>query len=92
MPMCYYCGAPTTGRNRVCDSFDCREKQKHSWYDSRFVIPEGFLTTTQFAKMSGISVQAVTKNCRQKKYPGAFQDVKSGRWYIPKDCLKEKGG
>lgn len=87
MPTCFYCGAPTPGRRRVCNSFDCISKMKESWLTSRIVVPEGFLTATRFAKKAGISVQAVAKNCRRGKYAGSFQDEKSGRWYIPEDCL-----
>lgn len=61
---------------------------QESWHHTSLTAPDGFIEAVQFAKMKGISRQAVTKNCRNGKYPGAFQDPVSGRWYIPKDGVK----
>jgi len=93
MPLCPFCGRPTIGRNRVCDNLDCRKQMQTSWFENNIAIPEGFLTSTEFAKAKGISVQAVAKNCRKGSYVGAFQDAQSGRWYIPADIPDlPKGG
>lgn len=85
MGKCAFCGAPTTGRNRTCGSIECFRKQQEGWFEGQILVPEGYLTATQFAKRKGISVQAVSKNCRNGKYEGAFQDPQSGRWYVPAD-------
>lgn len=73
----------TSGRNRVCDSPVCREEMRRTWNETSIAIPAGYLEANLYAKKLGISRQAVTKNCRAGKYPGAFQDPQSGRWYVP---------
>lgn len=50
-------------------------------------VQEGFCTAKEFAARYGISIQAVSRNCKSEKYHGAFQDWHSGRWYIPKDTV-----
>ena len=75
MRICPICGKnPLKGRQRVCDSVICREEMRKSWYEEKIVAPEGYLRASEFAKKYGITPQAVTKNCRAGKYPGAFQD------------------
>ncbi|MBA1335863.1 MAG: hypothetical protein HPY66_1681 [Firmicutes bacterium] len=85
MAICPICGRETRGKNRICDSPICRKELQNSWYESSIAIPEGYLSVTEFAKKRNISVQAVAKNCRAGKYPGAVQEPQSGRWYIPED-------
>lgn len=86
MRLCSICGKnPVKGRQRVCDSPICREEMRKAWHEEKIVVPEGYLTVKEFATKIGLTVQAVSKNCRRGKYPGAFQDQKSGRWYIPED-------
>ena len=87
---CHYCGAPTRGRNRVCDSLVCRERMLEDWRNTRIAIPHGFYTAAQFAKKAGLTRQAILQRCRKGKYPGTFQDSKSGRWYIPIEYLKKE--
>jgi hypothetical protein len=53
------------------------------WSEGPIATPIGFLEAAVYARREGISRQAVTKSCRAGKYPGAFQDRRSGRWYIP---------
>jgi hypothetical protein len=86
--ICPFCGRPATGQNRVCDSPICRDELRKSWAEGAIIVPDGFVTVTEYAKMKNISVQAVGKNCRQGKYSGAFQDKQSGRWYIPEETVK----
>lgn len=69
----------------MCDSVICQEEMRKAWHEEKIVIPDDYLTASQFAKKYGLTPQGVSKNCRAGKYPGAFQDEKSGRWYIPKD-------
>lgn len=83
MKSCVFCGKPATPTSRICDSTECAKRQYDSWMEESIVVPDGFVTATEFAKVKGISVQAVAKNCRNGKYEGAFQDPQSGRWYIP---------
>ena len=49
------------------------------------------MSAYDYAKLKGISRQLVTRNCRDEKYPDAFQDPISGRWYVPKDSAKITG-
>jgi len=86
MRICPICGKnPLKGRQRVCDSVICQEEMRKAWHEEKIVIPDDYLTASQFAKKYGLTPQGVSKNCRAGKYPGAFQDERSGRWYIPKD-------
>lgn len=85
MNTCAFCGGETSGRRRICDRLECIEKMKRSWYEESIAIPDGYLTVSEFAKKNQITTQAVSKNCRAGKYPGAFQDEQSGRWYVPKE-------
>ncbi|MFA5485454.1 MAG: hypothetical protein WC260_04375 [Candidatus Pacearchaeota archaeon] len=86
MKLCPICNKnPVHGRNRVCDSPICREEMRKSWHEEKIVIPDGYLTASQFAKKKGLTPQGVSKSCRAGKYPGALQDEKSGRWYIPEN-------
>jgi hypothetical protein len=85
MSVCPFCHKETTGKNRVCDSLDCRKKMYDSWFDGKIQVPKEYLTVTQYAKEKGITVQAVAKNCRNGKYLNAYQNQQSGRWYIPKN-------
>ena len=64
---------------------------RKAWANASLTAPEGFLEAVEYAKIKGISRQAVTKNCRAGKYPDAFQDPISGRWYVPKDSAKITG-
>jgi hypothetical protein len=92
MKICPICKKNTvSGRNRVCDSPICREEMRKEWHDTSLAVPEGFLEANEYAKKKGISRQAVTKNCRTGKYQDAFQDPKSGRWYVPIDGTKIAG-
>ena len=87
MRICPICGKnQLKGRQRVCDSVICREEMRKSWYEEKIVAPEGYLRASEFAKKYGITPQAVTKNCRAGKYPGAFQDPKSGWWFVPESA------
>jgi len=87
MKLCAICGKNLVyGRNRICDSPICREEMKKSWYNEKIVIPDGYLTSSLFAKRKGLTPQVVTKGCRAGKYLGAFQDEKSGRWYVPENA------
>ncbi|EGO63524.1 plasmid mobilization protein [Acetonema longum] len=86
MSNCPFCGRPTIGRARICESTECAKRQQDSWFDGQISVPDGFLTAADFAKERGISRQMVTRNCTNGKYPGAFQDPQSGRWYIPDDA------
>lgn len=83
--ICPFCDRPTSGRNRICDSPICRQELRKSWNESTISVPEGYVEANVFAKIKNITRQAVTQNCRKGKYPGAFQDQQSGRWYIPRD-------
>ncbi len=74
---------PVSGRNRICDSISCRKEMQKTWYEGNITIPDGYLTAAEYAKKKGISIQAVTKNCRAGKFLDAFQDPRSGRWYVP---------
>ncbi len=47
-----------------------------------------YLTISQFAKIKGVTKQAVHKQCKAGKYVGAYQD-ESGRWRIPEEALTQ---
>ncbi len=84
MGICSFCGALTNGKNRACDDPDCQKKLRDNWRTGiTITVPDGYMTATQFAKWAGISPQMAVRNAKAGKYPDAFQDPRSGRWYIP---------
>jgi hypothetical protein len=84
MGICAFCGAPTDGKNRACDDPDCQKKLRDNWRTGIMIkIPDGYISVAQFAKRYGGSVQGIVKRIKAGKFEGAFQDPRSGRWYIP---------
>lgn len=81
---CVFCGAPTSGKSRICNSVVCAEKQRNLWNEESIVVPEGYVTAKEYAKLKGQTIQGIAKQCRNGKLE-CFQDEKSGRWYIAID-------
>lgn len=79
---------PASGRSSTCKSLDCIEAMRRSWTEERLIVPEGFITATEYARAHGMTVQWTVKLCKAGKLPCSFQDDKSGRWYIPEENKK----
>ena len=42
--------------------------------------------TKEMAERCGVSINTVSKWCREGKIPGATQDKKGSPWHIPRDA------
>ncbi len=79
---------PVSGMSSTCKSLDCIEAMRRSWKEERLLVPEGFITATEYSRAHGMTVQWTVKLCKAGKLPSSFQDDKSGRWYVPEETKK----